>query len=120
MGVQIILGAFGQGGLAAGQATGEAAFVMMRVIGPLVGLVWSFGYYIFFWATRGQTPGKMMVGIKIIATDGSSIGVGRSASRLIGYGISGIVFYLGYLWVIWDKDKQGWHDKIAGTYVVEA
>ena len=120
MGVRIILGVFGQGGLAAGQATGEAAYVMMKVIGPLVGLVWSFGYYIFFWTTRGQTPGKMMVGVKIIATDGSPIGVGKAALRLMGCGISGIVFHLGYLWVIWDKNKRGWHDKIAGTYVVEA
>lgn len=33
--------------------------------------------------------------------------------------VSGIVFCLGYFWIIWDDEKQGWHDKIAGTYVVE-
>lgn len=93
---------------------------MMTVIGPLVGLVWPFGYYIFFWGTRGQTPGKMMVGIKIISTDGAPMSEGEAALRLIGYAISGIVFYLGYLWIIWDKDKQGWHDKIASTYVVKS
>ena len=111
---------FGLGGFAAGQAGSEVTFTAMNAIGLILIIVWSIGYIIVFWSVKGQTPGKMIMGIKIISTDGSSIGVGKAILRLIGYAISGIVFYLGFLWIIWDKDKQGWHDKIAGTYVVKA
>ena len=120
VGVWIIYAIFGLGGFAAGQATSEVVFTTTHAIGLILAIVWSIGYIIVFWSVKGQTPGKMIMGIKIISTDGSPIGVGKAILRLIGYAISGIVFYLGFLWIIWDKDKQGWHDKIAGTYVVKA
>ena len=120
VGVWIILAIFGLSGFSVGQATSGVTFTAMNAIGLILVIVWSVGYMIFFWSTRGQTPGKMIMGIKIVTTDGGPIGVGKAILRLIGYAISAIVFYLGFLWIIWDKDKQGWHDKIAGTYVVKS
>jgi len=75
-------------------------------------------YLVAFWTWRGQTPGKMALGIKIVKTDGSPVTFGTALGRYIGYWISGLAFLLGFLWVLWGADKQGWHDKIAGTYVV--
>jgi len=75
-------------------------------------------YYIGFWTSRGQTPGKMAMGIKIVKADGSPVTFGTALVRYIGYWISALVLLLGFLWVLWDADKQAWHDKIAGTYVV--
>ena len=78
-------------------------------------------YYVGLWTiANGQTLGKMIMGIKIIRTNGRRVNLGTAILRYVGYFISAIIFFLGYLWVIWDKNKQGWHDKIAGTYVVKA
>jgi len=75
-------------------------------------------YYIGFWTSRGQTPGKMAMGIKIVKADGSPVTFGTALVRYLGYWISALVLLLGFLWVLWDADRQGWHDKMAGTYVV--
>jgi len=120
VGIWIVFAIFGLSGYATGQATTEAAFGVLSVIGLIIAVVWTVGYFIFFWSTRGQTPGKMIMGIKIVPTDGGPVTVGKAILRLIGYAVSAIVVYLGFLWVLWDKDKQGWHDKIAKTYVVKA
>ena len=76
-------------------------------------------YLIYFFA-HGQTPGMMVMKIKLCRTDGTyPIGYMPGFLRWIGMHISGFVFYLGFLWVLIDKNKQGWHDKIADTYVVK-
>lgn len=76
-------------------------------------------YYWLFTGLKGQTLGKMAVRIKVVNAAGSVPGLGRAALREIpGKILSSIGIYLGFLWVAWDKRKQGWHDKIASTYVV--
>ncbi len=91
--------------------------------GSVVNLVLSIGYWIvvlIMVATRGQSPGKIAIGIKIVKTDGSSIGFGRTLIReVIGKIISSIILLLGYIWILFDGKRQGWHDKIASTYVVK-
>ena len=69
----------------------------------------------------GQTWGRKIVGIKVVRiSDGLPPGFWRALGReLFGNIISGQIFYLGYLWMIWDKDRQTWHDKVAGTIVVK-
>ncbi len=76
-------------------------------------------YYWLFTGLKGQTLGKMAVGIKVVNAAGSVPGLGRAALREIpGKIASSIVIYLGFLWIIWDGRKQGWHDKIAKTRVL--
>ncbi len=78
-------------------------------------------YHWLFIGLRGQTIGKMAVGIKVINDSGSPPGLGPAALReIIGKLLSTIFFFLGFLWMIGDKKKEGWHDKIAGTNVVKA
>jgi uncharacterized RDD family membrane protein YckC len=83
-------------------------------VGGLIGLV----YVIGFWVSSGATPGKRALGLRVVSTDGSPITIGKAIMRYIGYIVSGLVLCLGYIWVLFDANKQGWHDKIAGTYVV--
>lgn len=83
-----------------------------------VGFLIALAYFVIFWATTGQTPGKMALGIKVIATDGSPVTWGKAILRYIGYIISGLVVLLGFIWIALDPRRQGWHDKIANTYVV--
>ncbi|HII06220.1 MAG TPA: RDD family protein [Methanotrichaceae archaeon] len=78
------------------------------------------GYFTYFFG-KGQTPGMKLVEIKLIRADGiHPIGYKKGFFRWVGMEISGMVFLLGYIWILIDKKKQGWHDKIAGTYVVRA
>jgi uncharacterized RDD family membrane protein YckC len=72
-----------------------------------------------FWSRAGATPGKMLLRMKIIdAETGRDATFGMLALRYLGYFVSMLPLYLGVLWVGWDKRKQGFHDKIAGTVVV--
>ncbi|KPJ56319.1 MAG: hypothetical protein AMJ42_05465 [Deltaproteobacteria bacterium DG_8] len=75
-------------------------------------------YYTYFHGSTGQTIGKMACRLKVIKVDGKPLGYGKAFLRWIGYIISSFIFNLGYLWAAWDKNKQAWHDKIAGTYVI--
>jgi uncharacterized RDD family membrane protein YckC len=62
-----------------------------------------------------------VMGLKVVdARTGGTIDYSRAFVRSLGRLVASLVCALGYLWVIWDKEKQGWHDKIATTYVVRA
>lgn len=75
--------------------------------------------FVFFVTRFGATPGKMFLGLKIISNTGSNPSVMAAILReIVGKLLSGLVFGFGYFWVMFDKEKQGWHDKIAGTHVV--
>lgn len=74
-----------------------------------------------FWRAYGATPGKIALGIRIVdARTGGSPSLGRLALRFLGYFVSAAPLYLGFLWAIVDRRKQGWHDKIARTIVVNS
>ena len=81
-------------------------------------LLWL--YYWLFTGLKGQTLGKMAVGIKVVNAQGDIIGLGAAAMReILGKTLSAIALYIGFFWIAGDRQKQGWHDKIAGTYVVK-
>jgi uncharacterized RDD family membrane protein YckC len=69
--------------------------------------------------STGQTIGKRAAGIRVIdARTGGPIGFWRAVLRFVGKIVSGVICYLGYLWMLWDSEKQCWHDKFANDYVV--
>ena len=77
-------------------------------------------YFVGLTGAYGATLGKMVLGLRVVNANGQKIGFGKAALReTIGRWVSGIAFGLGYLWVAFDQKKQGWHDKLAGTYVVK-
>ncbi len=77
-------------------------------------------YYGYFeGGPTGQTLGKKALGIRVIGFDtGGPIGYGRAVVRNLGSYVSGLVIALGYLWMLWDKEKQTWHDKLSTSVVV--
>jgi len=79
-------------------------------------------YFTYFWsaAGKGQTLGSRALGIRVVKTDGSFLDYPGAFLRYIGFVISCVVFLIGVIWAAFDAQKQGWHDKIAGTYVVKA
>jgi uncharacterized RDD family membrane protein YckC len=76
---------------------------------------------IAFWRAFGATPGKIALGLKIVdAASGARPSLGRLALRFLGYFVSAFPLYLGFLWAAFDRRKQGWHDKIARTIVINS
>ncbi len=88
----------------------------------LLSTVISLAYFTYFeGGPTGQTVGKRALGIRVYDfRQGGSIGYGRGFLRQIGKYLSAIPLGLGYLWMLWDKEKQCWQDKIAGSVVVPA
>ncbi|MCP4898130.1 MAG: FHA domain-containing protein [bacterium] len=75
-------------------------------------------YLIGFWVRSGATPGKNLVGIKVICIDGGSLSLGKAVLRMLGYFLSSMIFCIGYIMVAFSERKQGLHDVVAGTIVV--
>jgi len=74
---------------------------------------------VIFWIYRSATPGKMVTNISIVDADtGGKPSTGQFVGRYLGYYVSTIPLLLGIIWVAFDKRKQGWHDKLAGTVVI--
>ena len=74
---------------------------------------------ILFWIYRSASPGKMALKLKIVdSSTGGKPSTGQFIGRYLAYYISIIPLFLGFIWVGFDKRKQGWHDKLAGTVVV--
>jgi uncharacterized RDD family membrane protein YckC len=74
---------------------------------------------IAFWIARQATPGKMALSLRIV--DAKTLGPlskGQAIGRYLAYYVSSIPLGLGLLWVAFDGRKQGWHDKLAGTFVI--
>lgn len=68
----------------------------------------------------GATFGKRAVGIKVVdSTSGDAIGYGSAAVRWISRVLSVLPLLLGYFWMLWDAQKQTWHDKLAHAFVID-
>ena len=74
---------------------------------------------LLFWRYEGATPGKIAIAAKIVdAETGKPPSTARLVVRLLAYIVSALPLCLGFLWIAFDRRKQGWHDKIAGTVVI--
>ena len=97
--------------------TQELLDQIMVVVVVAVAVTIPLIYNIGSWMLAGQTLGKWVMGVRIVRTDGERLTFWNCVRRQAGYWISAILF-LGYLWVLMDNRRQGWMDKIAGTFVV--
>jgi uncharacterized RDD family membrane protein YckC len=68
----------------------------------------------------GQTVGMRLLNLKAVRTDGTLLPASQAFIRWVGLVVSFIVIFIGVIWVAFDPNKQGWHDKIAGTFVIKA
>jgi uncharacterized RDD family membrane protein YckC len=99
-------------GVEAGLIAGPADFLVSWVLPTIL--------VITFWIYKQATPGKMAVSAKIVdATTGQPASTAQLVGRYFAYFVSIIPLFLGIIWVAFDKRKQGWHDKLAGTVVIK-
>jgi uncharacterized RDD family membrane protein YckC len=116
--------------------------LMMVIIVPVLTIIYGKGYWsseavflgvwdllfnyilpaivvIVFWIVKSATPGKILLELSIVdAETGGKPSNGQLIGRYFAYYISVLPLMLGFIWVGFDKRKQGWHDKLAGTVVV--
>lgn len=97
--------------------------IVNRVIGMLdelgLGLGWSGLYFTFclgFW--RGRTPGKKLLGIRVVRLDGRPLGYWVSFERFGGYAASLFTGLEGFARILWDRNRQALEDKLAETVVI--
>lgn len=123
------------------------ATIISFILGPLIGLtanrdsaflglvsgalaaIWilsllflQFLYFGYFWSKNGQSFGMRWLQIRVVRRNKEdSISFMRAGLRgSVGYWLSSVVFYIGYLWALWDDDRETWHDKVFDTWVVQA
>lgn len=74
---------------------------------------------LLWWCCQG-TPGKLLLGCRVVdARTGGRPHLWQAIVRLLGYAVSALPLGLGFLWILWDRRRQGWHDKLARTVVVD-
>jgi len=109
-------------GLGSSSAGGGSASFNFGTGGTLLNIVLDLIYFTLMIAlVNGKTIGGMALGIRVVPADGGDkVSIGKALIRAVVAYVSGLVLLLGYLWMLWDSNKQTWHDKAAGTYVVKA
>lgn len=100
--------------------TNESSFGTFR--GQVIFQLMTFGinvlYYGWLQGKYQGTPGKRLLGLRLVRSDLSPVEVPRSVARYFASILSGVVLGLGYLWVAFDPKKRSWHDRMAGTLVI--
>ena len=99
------------------------AVVLLNLIIGLTQFAWALAVpvilYLVYKHLKCQPPGRKLLKIKVVNAKGEDVGFWRGAFReTIAKFISAIFLYLGFLWIGWDGRKRGWHDHLAGTFVV--
>src|SRR5262245_43613724 len=96
-------------------------FWPLAVLTALLIIAVSILYFPYFWVQGGQTPGMMLMKIKVVRDhDGGPITWGPAILRWIGFWVSTFVFYIGFIWIFIDKRRRGWMDLLGGTVVISA
>jgi uncharacterized RDD family membrane protein YckC len=110
-----------------GFTVGMAAHRQRSSSDYLTGLTWLFvlgeillvsGYFVLFHGMEGKTPGKWLLGLRVVGAEQRSIGYRRALVRFLGYFPAIFSFGLGILWIALSREKRGWHDFLAGTWVI--
>ena len=82
-------------------------------------LLFFFGYFVIPTTIWGRTPGKWVAGVVVVDSDGRTPGPAAIPREMIGRFVAIIAVGIGLAWMVFDPKRQGWHDKIAGTFVVD-
>jgi uncharacterized RDD family membrane protein YckC len=92
---------------------------VLAVIGAVISMGWTIGYFAFFWSANGQTPGCRMLGIRVLtAATGEPPHFGRALVRVLLLPLSAILFCAGFLLILVDSRRRALHDRIVRTVVV--
>ena len=110
----------GGSGILSANAQNETGLIISAIIAFALQMgVLCYAVSALYLFSRGSTPGKKFLGLRVIMHDGNRAGFMTMLVReWVGKWISAFVFCLGFIWIIIDQENQGWHDRIMTTYVV--
>ena len=77
-------------------------------------------YFVGFWSHGGQTLPMKTWRVRLVRVDGAKVGVMQGINRFAFAVLGFLAAGLGFLWALWDRDKQFLHDRIAGTTLLDA
>lgn len=110
----------GNGSSNPGQNAAAAGVGFLFILFYLLVIAVTIGYWVYFWGTTGQTYGMRMLRLRVVdATTGGPIGISRALVRWLMTIVNSWACYIGWIWVAFDPRKQGWHDKVANTVVLQ-
>ncbi len=114
MPLRMLLGFGGLGNPAAAVTLGLALVGVTILVDFAIG----FAYEVYFVSTRGATPGKMVLGLKIVRPDGSLLNVGQAVGRYFAYILDSFTLMIGFIIAGFDDQKRSLHDRICDTRVI--
>jgi uncharacterized RDD family membrane protein YckC len=92
---------------------------ILATIGAVSAVLWSVAYFVFFWSATGQTPGDRVMRIDVQDADtGEPISGRRALVRFAAMVLSAIILCIGFLLILFDRQRRGLHDRLVGTVVV--
>jgi len=98
-------------------------FVLIGIVSSFFGhlpvtMILTLAYFAAMWTWKGTSIGGIVLGLKVVRLDSQPVTFPVALVRALAGGFSIVVLFLGILWIAWDLEKQGWHDRIAGTVVL--
>lgn len=90
-------------------------YLGLSAVGPFLAFM---AYFTVFHALAGQTPGKMIMGIRVVSLDREKVTPGAAFLRMVGYVVSFLPMAAGFFWILRDEDRRSWHDRLAVTLVI--
>ena len=96
----------------------EDITLLVRIFATGVAAIVPFTYHFIFLALVGQTPGKIVMGIRVLKTNGETLSLRIVVQRIIFYYLVALPLFAGFVWVLVYNKRRGWHDHLAGTIVV--
>jgi uncharacterized RDD family membrane protein YckC len=89
-----------------------------QIVSLVAAVIWEFVYFAYQWALSGKTIGMALLGIRVVRTDGAPIGARQAVVRTLTLPLSFLLFGLGFLGILTNRDRHALHDRLAGTAVV--
>lgn len=90
---------------------------LLTIVAP-INLVIAIAYTVYFTRLHEATPGKRMLGLRVVRADGGRLGIGRIIGRYFSETVSTVVFFAGYVMAAFDDEKRTLHDYMCDTRVV--
>lgn len=93
---------------------------ILKLVGAGLAVLWAMGYFVAFWSATGQTPGNRAMQIRVVTAAGERVKPGRGVIRCVGLVLAALPLFAGYAPILFDRQRRGLQDQLAGTVVVEA
>jgi uncharacterized RDD family membrane protein YckC len=93
---------------------------ILKLIAAGLGIVWAVGYFVAFWSATGQTPGDRVMHIRVVTERGQRVKPARGIVRFVGLVLAALPLLAGYVLILFDRQRRGLQDLLAGTVVIDA